>query len=57
MIALKSKDFFVLLGLEQIPSNEVVILPSLLNYGCKDNLISGYIFTDIFQSKGNDLLL
>ena len=34
-IALKSKDFFVLLGLEQIPSNEVVILPSLLNYGCK----------------------
>lgn len=30
-----SKDFFVLLGLEQIPSNEVVILPSLLNYGCK----------------------
>ena len=35
VIALKSKDFFVLLGLEQIPSNEVVILPSLLNYGCK----------------------
>ena len=29
------KDFFVLLGLEQIPSNEVVMLPSLLNYGCK----------------------
>lgn len=26
------ENFFILLGLEQIPSNEVVMLPSLLNY-------------------------